>query len=194
MRPGRPKQFNEVEVLERAMNLFWLRGYEATGMADLLREMGISRQSLYDTFGSKRGLFLRVIEHYRTTQLARALALLERDGSPRANVRDVLGFFEALALDARCRGCLVANALVELGPHDPEVAALLGETLELLRAGIERALVRAREAGELAAHKSPGELSSALANSLVGLAVTGKLPLDRSAIRAVYSGTLSMLD
>lgn len=194
MPAGRPKEFDEAEVLERAMQLFWLRGYERLGLAELLQHMGISRQSLYNAFGSKRGLFLRTIEHYRATQLAQALALLERDAPPIENVKAVMRFFETLASDERCRGCLVANALVEMGPHDPEIAELLGQTLERLRQGIEEALGKARARGELAAAKSPAELSRALVNAMVGLAVLGKLPLERAAIQGIHAGTLSLLD
>jgi len=194
MKQGRPKAFDESEVLERAMNLFWLRGYDGLGVAEILDEMGISRQSLYDTFGSKRGLFVRAIEHYRSTQLAAALALLEREGAPIDNVKDVMRFFEKLATDERCRGCLVANSIVEVGPHDAGLAEILGDTLDLLQRAIRRALERARERGELSATKSPLQLSRALTNAIMGMVVTGKLPLGRAASRDILSGTLSMLD
>jgi len=195
MGAGRPKSFDEREVLGRAMDLFWLRGYEGVGLTELLEHMGISRQSLYDTFGSKRGLFVRTIGHYRETQLTRALELLGReDHSPLDNVREVVRFFEALAAHASCRGCLVANALVELGPHDPEIAAMLQETLALLQQGIEEALREARARGELPATKSPETLARALTNSLMGMAVTGKLPVDPAVLREICTGTLSMLD
>jgi len=114
------------------MEFFWRHGYHATGLTELLTHMGIARQSLYDTFGNKRERFFRVVEHYRATQLAQALALLEREGSPIENVKAVLRFFRGLARDESCRGCLVANALVEMSPGDPETAQLLQETLEIL--------------------------------------------------------------
>jgi len=194
MRPGRPKKFDPEEVVEWAMQGFWLHGYEAFGLTGLLECMGISRQSLYDTFGSKRGLFIRTIEHYRQTQLSQAIALLERDGSQIENVKALVRFFETLALDGSCRGCLVANTLVELGSSDDEIAALLREILEALRSAIESALREAQARGELAATKSPAEISRALTNAVIGLAVTGKLQMDPADIRQIYSGTLSMLD
>jgi TetR/AcrR family transcriptional repressor of nem operon len=193
MRGGRPKQFDETEALERAMQLFWSRGYAGAGLSELLSEMGISRQSLYDTFGNKRELFIRSIEHYRATQLRRALEILDRDGSPLENVKEVVGFFEQIAADSRCRGCLVANALVEVAPHDSELAALLEETLDLLQEGVRRALERARERGELTADRSPVALSRALTNAMIGLAVSGKLRRGHTILRDIYSGTLSML-
>lgn len=194
MRTGRPKSFDEEAVLDRAMELFWLRGYEGVGLAELLARMGISRQSLYDTFGSKRGLFIRAVEHYRRTQLGEALALLEREGSRVENVKAVMGYFERLAGHESHRGCLVANALVELGPHDPEVATLLRDTLELLRSGLERALREAQERGEMPGDRAPAQLSRALVNAMLGLAVTGRLGLGPAVLRDVYEGTLSMLE
>ena len=191
---GRPKEFDDQEVVERAMEFFWLHGYEGAGLTDLLEHMEISRQSLYDTFASKRELFIRVIGHYRDTQLAQALALLERDASPIENVKAVVRFFERLAMDRSCRGCLVANTLVEMGPHDEEIAGLLQDTLDLLQKAIRRALRRAQERGELSASKSPLALSRALTNAMIGLSVTGKLPMGRTVLRDIYSGTLSMLD
>lgn len=195
MAAGRPKSFDEDQVLERAMDLFWERGYQGTGLAELLRHMGISRQSLYDTFGNKRGLFIRVLEHYRATQLAQALALLEREGSRVANVKAVVRFFEELGRDPACRGCLVANSLVELGPSDDEeVAALLRDTLAVLEQAIEGALREAQARGELAAAKSPVQIARALTNAVIGMAVTGRLRMERSTLGDVYAGTLSMLD
>jgi TetR/AcrR family transcriptional repressor of nem operon len=191
---GRLKSFDETEVLEIAMEVFWERGYQGIGLSELLERMGISRQSLYDTFGSKRELFLRVIEHYRTTQLSQALVLLQRDGSPVDNVKAVVRFFERLAADRRCRGCLVANTLVELGPHDAEIGTRLQATLDLLQGAIRKALRDAQKKGELPDGKSPLELSRALTNAVIGLSVTGKLPVGRAVLRDIYAGTLSMLD
>jgi TetR/AcrR family transcriptional repressor of nem operon len=190
---ARPKGFSEAEALEQALDVFWQRGYQGVGLSELLRAMGIARQSLYDTFGNKRGLFIRSIEHYRDTRLALALALLERDRSPTRNVKDVMRFFEALALDKRARGCLVANSLVELGPHDPELRELLAGTLGLLEKGLEKALRQAQRAGELPRRRSPRALARALTNALVGMAVTGKLAPGKSAVEDIYAGTLAML-
>jgi TetR/AcrR family transcriptional regulator, transcriptional repressor for nem operon len=190
---SRPKTFSENDALEKALDVFWQRGYQGVGLTELLAEMGIARQSLYDTFGNKRQLFIKTIEHYRNTRLASALALLERDGSPTQNVKDVVRFFEHLALDKRARGCLVANSLVEVGSLDPEIRELLAQTLGLLENGIAKALRRARRVGELPAGRSPRAIARALTNALIGMAVTGKLAHSRSTVHDIYAGTLTML-
>jgi len=195
VRGGRPKRFQEEDVLEQAMDLFWRRGYKGAAITDLLSQMGISRQSLYDTFGNKRSLFIRVLAHYKAVHLSRALALLEREGSHLENVKAVVQFFETLGEDPACRGCLVANSLVELGPgEDDEISNLLRETLELLQGAIEESLRKAQQAGELGAAKSPAQVASALTNAMVGMAVTGRLQTGPADLRDVYAGTLSMLD
>src|SRR4029450_13198507 len=136
---GRPKGFSETDALEKALDLFWQKGYHGVNLPDLLSTMGIARQSLYDTFGDKRRLFIRTIEHYRNTRLAGALALLERPGAPSQNVKDLVGFFEQLPLAQGARGCLVATSLVEVGPEDAEIRELLSQTLGLLEKSILKA-------------------------------------------------------
>jgi TetR/AcrR family transcriptional repressor of nem operon len=190
---GRPKTFAEHDALEKALDIFWQRGYRGVGLTELLRGMGIARQSLYTTFGNKRQLFIKTIQYYGDTRLAGALALLERDGSPTRNVKDVVRFFERLALDKRARGCFVANSLVEIGPHDREISALLAQTLGSLEEAILKALRRARRLGELPPGRSPRALARALTNALIGLAVTGKLRQSKAAVDDIYSGTLAML-
>ena len=190
---GRPKTFSERDAIEKALDIFWQRGYRGVGLTELLTGMGIARQSLYATFGNKRQLFIKTIQHYGDTRLAGALALLERDGSPTRNVKDVVRFFERLALDKRARGCFVANSLVEIGPHDREISALLAQTLGALEAAILKALRRARRLGELPPGRSPRALARALTNALIGLAVTGKLGQSKAAVDDIYTGTLAML-
>ena len=190
---GRPKTFSERDALEKALDIFWQRGYRGVGLTELLTGMGIARQSLYATFGNKRQLFIKTIQHYRDTRLAGALAMLERDGSPTRNVKDVVRFFERLALDKRARGCFVANSLVEIGPHDREISALLAQTLGALETAILKALRRARRLGELPPGRSPRALARALTNALIGLAVTGKLGQSKATVDDIYTGTLAML-
>lgn len=190
---SRPKSFSEERVLEKALDVFWQRGYNGVGLTELLSEMGIARQSLYDTFGNKRQLFIRTIEYYRDTRLVSALALLERDGSPTQNVRDVVRFFKQLALDKRARGCFVANTLVELGSQDSEIRELLAETLGLLEKRVTKALEGARRAGELPKGRSPRAIARALTNALIGMAVTGKLGQSKATVDDIYAGTLTML-
>src|SRR5213083_2130783 len=92
---GRPRGFDEAQVLSRAMELFWLKGYAATAIADLEEATGLGRQSLYGAFGDKRGLFEQVVEHYEQTVLRPGLHdVLEAPGSALGNLERVLGYWQ----------------------------------------------------------------------------------------------------
>ena len=86
---------------ERATQLFWERGYEATGMTQLLEHVGIGRQSLYDTFGGKRALFLECLSQYFRDRMGPIMAQLRGPGSPLDNMRRVFQMFEKMAQDSR---------------------------------------------------------------------------------------------
>ena len=193
MKRGRPRLFDEDAVLGQAMEFFWAHGYQGAGLTELLAHLGLGRQSFYDSFGSKREVYLRAIAHYRSTQLAQVLALLQKPGSPVANVRAAVRFFEKLARDKSQRGCFVANAMLEIKSDDDELRHFLDETMRMLEEGFRKALVAAKRKGELKTEKSPRALARALTNASIGLAVTGRLGQGPAVIADVYKGTLSML-
>jgi TetR/AcrR family transcriptional repressor of nem operon len=93
---ARQKEFNRDEVLHKAMEVFWMRGYERASIQDLVEHMGISRQSIYDTFGDKHWLFLQALDRYREIQSRKVFAVLERPGSMKKNLRQL--FEEARGL------------------------------------------------------------------------------------------------
>ena len=112
---ARQKEFNRDEVLHKAMEVFWTRGYEGSSIQDLVKHMGINRQSIYDTFGDKHGLFLQALDRYREIQSRKVFAVLERPGSMKKNLRQLFEEAVARSLSAEGRrGCFVGNSMSEL--------------------------------------------------------------------------------
>ncbi len=112
---ARQKEFDRDEVLHRAMEVFWMRGYEGTSIQDLVKYMGINRQSIYDTFGDKHTLFLQSLDRYREIQSRKVFDVLERPGSVKKNLRQLFEEVVARALSAEGRrGCFVGNSMSEL--------------------------------------------------------------------------------
>jgi TetR/AcrR family transcriptional repressor of nem operon len=108
---GRPQAFDRDVVLDRAMRVFWSRGYEAASIEHLVTRMGIQRGSLYQTFGDKRALFFAAIERYDRVVTAKLLASLDEPASGRAAIRSFYALkLEAALASGRPRGCLVTNA------------------------------------------------------------------------------------
>ena len=112
---ARQKEFNPDEVLHKAMEVFWRRGYEGASMQDLVKHMGINRQSIYDTFGDKHSLFLQSLDRYREIESRKVFAVLERPGSVKKNLRQLFEEVVSRAVSAEGRrGCFVGNSMSEL--------------------------------------------------------------------------------
>src|SRR2546428_10205183 len=119
----RPKAFDPDEALQKAMQVFWERGYEATSVEDLVQHMGLNRFSLYSTFGGKHQLFVAALERYRDTIVADLVGELEQSAAGLAAIRQ---FFTRLvdffASSQGWCGCLMTHTAVELSPHVSRVA------------------------------------------------------------------------
>ncbi len=97
---ARPKAFNEEEALAAAMEVFWRNGYERASLDVLLQGMGISKQSLYDTFGDKRALYLKALAHYREQTLTSMRATFSSARKTRGAFSRLLLGLSAVALAA----------------------------------------------------------------------------------------------
>ncbi len=176
------------------MHVFWRQGYEGTGLVDLERATGLGRQSLYGVFGDKRGLFLRVIEHYFERVLKPGIDFLDAEGSARAHLEQVLCGWEALASSPEFNGCLVGNTVPEMSARDNELAAVLARKLELMEAGFTRALKRAKRDGEVRPELDVKSTARALLTLAQGLAVVARAQRDPSFVRGVVQAARRLLD
>lgn len=191
---GRPRQFNETEALERAMEVFWQRGYEAAGMSELLEAMQISRQSCYNTFGEKRELFLKAIQHYGDTALAKVCEQMSKSGSPLANVRGFLEQSAQHACKSKSRGCMVVNSIVEFGGTDPAVAKTLRKMVSRIENAIEMALTAAQDCGEIGQNADPESLAKFVTHVAFGFSALGKIKMCKDSSNAIVSYALNLLE
>src|SRR6267378_420333 len=107
---ARHKEFDRDETLQKAMEVFWSRGYEAASIQDLVTHMGINRQSLYDTFGDKHALYLLALDRYLEVESRKVFELLERPGSVKRSLRQLFeGVVERSLCDRQRRGCFMGN-------------------------------------------------------------------------------------
>ena len=114
------KQYDRIELLDRAVELFRRNGYSATSTADLVAELGVNRKSMYAEFGSKQGLFEAALERYDEHHLSGVLAPLEAPGAGADAIREAFeGYASASEGWARGRGCLLCNTAVERAALDP---------------------------------------------------------------------------
>src|SRR5690242_19832109 len=125
---ARPQEFETTEVLRNAMYVFWSKGFEATSLNDILTATGLSKSSLYATFGDKRELFLAAFEAYRKERLRHLHRILNDRQPARLAIEDFFRQVLAHSQDeTRGCGCMTANEAVELAPHDANIQQLVAE-------------------------------------------------------------------
>lgn len=190
---ARIKEYDETEVLHRAMELFWEQGYEKTTMQDLVIHMGIHRRSLYDTFGDKHTLFMRALDHYEE------LIGLKMDSQekPMASVKQAIRRLFEIAIyrnDNKAIGCLTVNTAVELSWHDEKVAEKVVNSFSKTEKLLNELILRGQSSGEIPQDYDAAKLSQFMHNSLVGLRVLVKTNTDKEKMESVIDMTLSVMD
>ena len=191
---ARPKAFNEEDVLDKAVDVFWAKGYEATSMQDLVDAMGIQRGSLYATFGSKQQLFLLSLERYGKVVVSVLLDILESKPSA---VESIELFFaqlvEHLLTAGPLRSCLVTNSAIERGLRDEETRQKVLHLLNALEKGFYNTLKRAQKNREIPEEFDLNTAANFLTSNMQGLLVMGKVCSDRSVLEGINRMTLSIL-
>ncbi len=172
---GRPRTFDMDAAVERAMDVFWSRGYHATALPDLLQATKLSRGSLYAAFGDKHSLFLRALDRYIADASARMDIELGPDGEAVDGLRAYLaGYVGRTTGDNGRRGCLLVATAMELAGRDAEVDRRIGGFFKAMEARVADVLSRAKAAGALADGVEPSTAARILVCFVEGLRVVGK--------------------
>jgi AcrR family transcriptional regulator len=179
MARGRPREFDVDEALDKAILLFWRRGYEGTSLADLIDAMGITKPSLYAAFGNKEELFRKAVDRYAERRIATLDAILDQPSSRRAIEGFLMMFTGAEAPDGTPCGCLMVQGALVCSPDGESVKDdLLSRRMSNLKRLCER-LERWRADGDLPADtdtESLGRYVITVANGLVVQANGGAKP------------------
>ncbi|WP_063683211.1 TetR/AcrR family transcriptional regulator [Bradyrhizobium stylosanthis] len=182
---GRPRSFDVDAAVERAMNVFWSRGYHATALPDLLRATRLSRGSLYAAFGDKHSLFLLALDRYIADAIARMDVELAPHRDPVEGLRTFLaGYVERTSGTNGRRGCLLVATAMELAGQDAEVGRRVAGFFKAMEARLADALSRAKAAEKLADRVEPASAARILVCFVEGLRVIGKTTPARTSSQA----------
>jgi TetR/AcrR family transcriptional repressor of nem operon len=192
---ARTKEFDPDVALQRALELFWARGYEATSMAELVEHLGIARASIYATFGGKHELFLKALDRYVRTTDPQVIAALSQPGPALPAVRALVRrYTDEAADDQHGLGCLVVNTAVELAPRDAKAARAVEASWSFLEAALTATLGRAQAQGELAPDRDPRAIARFLLVLLQGLRAMSRADCDPQRLRDATEQALTVLD
>lgn len=190
----RRKQFEPEAALQRAMELFWEKGYESTSIQDLLDGLGINRFSLYATFTGKRELFGSALDRYLEEQVAPQVREMWEG---REGFGAIRRYFEALLARATGPagwwGCLMVNTAVEMAPRDRGAARQVKAFMETMEEAFYRALVRARKAGEVQSVMPARLLAQFLTGTVLSLQVLARTRAPLRELKRQVELALSVL-
>lgn len=192
---ARPLAFNQTQVLDNVVQLFWKQGFEATSMQDLVDATGLNRSSLYNSFGSKEALFLKAFDHYVAYFSSERLASLE--AGERAQER-IKAYFDDLVSFSCTRGkglgCLLTNSAVELAPHDAIIESKLLTSFEKVRQRFLSILKDGQAQQEIATTKDTEALASFFLSTIQGIRVLARAGAPEAQLRQVVKIALSTLE
>jgi TetR/AcrR family transcriptional regulator, transcriptional repressor for nem operon len=191
---GRPREFDRDQVLDRAVEVFWTRGYSRTSVSDLTDSMGIQRGSLYAAFGDKHQLFLEALDRYEERFYRETRRLLE-ERPAREGIREV---FLKVLTDCACeggrKGCFITNTAVALAEDDPDTAVRVRANLLRVEDAFEEAIGKAQARGEIAKRHPSRALARFLSNGFQGLRVLSRCSVALDVLHDAVEVTLSVLN
>ncbi len=189
---GRNKEYDRKDVLDKAVGLFWQKGYQATSMADIVRVTGLNTASMYKEFGDKNGLFEGSLQYYREHNMAPRIKIL----TDAPNIKGVEAFLKNVvdgAVMETYRGCLMMNHLAQKHTISQEAMRLIDDYASTMEGLLETSLRNAQADGDLPAGKDPSALASYIMCCVHGVVLYGRHQDKKGAIRQIYDTILHVL-
>jgi TetR/AcrR family transcriptional repressor of nem operon len=191
---ARTKVFDEETVLNKAVNLFWEKGYNGTSAQDLVDELGISRSSLYDTYGDKYQLFKNSLLQYRKQFAGAMIEMIDTSDDFGKTLKDIFQYVVNESLQQKySKGCFMVNSSVELAPHNLEIAEIVNANMQDIEDALFRLIKKGQEVGQFSNSHTPRSLARFVFNAISGLRVASKSGAEKKVFDDIVKVTLSAL-
>jgi len=188
------KNFDIDEATDKATEVFWKKGYEATSMSDLIEAMKINKGSLYNAFGSKKQLFDRALARYDQQNRAAKLAILRRWDDPVAAIQALFdGLIEEARDTDRILGCFIINTAQDLPNQPPEVATVVRKSLSDIEAFFIEMIEKGQRDGKIPTSVAAPATAQALLSMLVGLRLLARGAADADALVSIRDGAMRLV-
>ena len=188
---GRPLSFDRDTVLERAMHVFWRKGYESTTIHDLTAAMGITAPSLYAAFGDKEHLYLEAVERYRSGPGEYASCILARQCTAYNAVRELL--IEAchkMADPDTPSGCMLVNSAAASEMCSQAIQDAIAECRQTAETDLKTRIERGIAEGDVPAHVDATQLAKFYVTVLTGMSIQSREGLDCASMQAVIDSAM----
>ena len=191
---GRPREFDEQEVLAAAGEIFWAKGYEGTSTRDLTAGTGLSHSSLNGAFGGKGGLYRKALDQYLDRTLRERISRIE---ALHTGVAAVAAFFDEVVArsiaDPLHRGCMMVNTAIDASADEAEFQRIVADEMVQIEAFFHRCVTAGQTAGEISTAQPAGDLARGLLSVLLGLRVLARVRPDPDLLAAVARSAVATL-
>ncbi|MFH6999857.1 TetR/AcrR family transcriptional regulator [Flavobacterium sp. FlaQc-57] len=172
---ARTKEFNEDKALDKAIEIFWHKGYNGTSAQDLVTHLGLSRSSLYDTFGDKQKLFAQSLQRYQKNAQDQIIELFEKSENIKETLRDIFKQAVIESLEDRItKGCFMVNSSVELAMHDEEIAKIVKNNSQKMEEVFTNAVQKGQDLGQISESNEARVLARFIFNNYSGIRVLAR--------------------
>lgn len=179
---GPNKQFDQDQALDKALQLFWMKGYESTSMQELVDVMGVNRASMYQTYGNKYDLYVASMDRYIDSAIDLFNEVLEQPGPALENLHTLFQNMVLSSLQGGFHGCFINNTAVELSVHDPKLAKKIRDVWVQFEDVFAKMAQRAIGDGELRAGIDSHTTAQLLNITLQGLMIQSKTNISKEKL------------
>lgn len=188
---GRPREFDEADVLDSVMKLFWVQGYEGTGLKDILTATGLAKGSIYKAFDSKHNLYLKSLERYEALYVDTAVAALTSSKLPAERLDDFLSAPIKNPSNGKInKGCFLCNASADRADADEETRSLVQRGFKKLGRALAILMAELHPQWENEKVQQAGQMALSIYSGLRTMSRSGH---DPSALTDAKDGALRML-
>lgn len=172
---ARTKEFNEDQALDKAIEIFWHKGYNGTSAQDLVDYLNLSRSSIYDTFGDKQKLFTKSLQRYQKKAQDQLIKLFEESENIKETLKDIFNQAVIESLEDRItKGCFMVNSSVELAMHDEEIAKIVKNNGQVMEGVFTKAVQKGQDLKQISDKTDARALARFIFNNYSGIRVLAR--------------------
>lgn len=191
---ARKKEFDEDALLEKAVALFWRKGYNATSAQDLVDELGINRSSLYNTYTDKRTLFKKSLAQYQVTETGAMLAMLGKAENAGETVKQIFqNLIKESVGDSLLKGCFMVNTAVELAGCDKEIGDMVYNNNLSVEDALTKLVEKGQQSGQFSMKKSARALARFIFANITAIKVAARTGADEETLRDIADVAIASL-
>lgn len=172
---ARTKEFNEDQALDKAIEIFWHKGYNGTSAQDLVDYLSLSRSSIYDTFGDKEKLFIKSLQRYQKKAQDQIIQLFEESENIKETIRDIFRQAVLESLEDRItKGCFMVNTSVELAMHNEKIAKIVENNRQIMEGVFTKAIQKGQDLKHISNKTDARILARFIFNNYSGIRVLAR--------------------